>query len=178
MLIKSVTVALVMCLSVHFAQAQENKILVSFKDSTSAVIKKGDFVRMAYPSAKLGLANSKKAPEFLGFRGKVDSISVNEVWLQIDKRTNKKKSFLINDITAIKQVSKSAELFTFLGSWAVIGTGAAVVASAVDLTNGSVIFAGVFSLFPAAILTANVFYPTKPKHKVGEEYTIKVITIN
>lgn len=178
MLIKSLVIAFVMCLSAQFAQSQENKILISFKDNTSKVIKKGDYVRLSYPSSKLDIKKSTEIPKILGFRGKVDSIAQNQVWLKVDKRTAKKRVFTIDDIVAIKRVSKSAEFLTFLGSWAVIGTGAALVANAADLNSGAVAFAGIFSVFPSAILTANVFYPTKPKHRVGEDYTIKVITIN
>jgi hypothetical protein len=50
--------------------------------------------------------------------------------------------------------------------------------SSLDVNNAAPAFAATFALFPAAIITANVFYPTKPKHKVGDGYTIKVITLN
>lgn len=175
---KSFVIAFLFCLMAHFAHSQENKILISFNDTTSRVIKKGDYIRLAYPSAKLAIKKSNKPQELLGFRGKVDSISLDQVWLKIDKRSNKKQNFTISDIEAIKSVSRSAEFFTFLASWAVIGTGTALATNAADLNNGAVAFAGVASIFPAAILTANVFYPTKPKQKVGKDYSIKVITIN
>ncbi len=178
MLTRFLIIAFVICLSAHFAQSQENKILLTFNDNTSKLIKKGDYVRLSYPSAKLAIKKTAKTPALLGFRGKVDSIAINQVWLKVDKRIDKKLAFTLADVVAIKRVSKSAEFLTFLGSWAVIGGGAALVANAADLNSGAVAFAGIFSLFPAAIVTANVFYSTKPKNKVGEGYTIKVITIN
>jgi len=178
MLFKSFIVTLTLCLCAYFAQSQENKLLISFKDNTSKIVKKGDYVRLSYPSAKLAIKKSAKMRELLGIRGKVDSIENNQIWLTIDKRTGKKQAFSIADIVAIKRVSKSAELLTFLGTSIVVGGGAVLATNAMDLNSGAVAFAGVFSLFPSAIITANVFYPTKPKRKVGEDYTIKVITIN
>ncbi|HTN22152.1 MAG TPA: hypothetical protein VL125_16870 [Pelobium sp.] len=178
MLIKSFIITLTLCLGVYFAQSQENKLLISFKDSTSKVVKKGDYVRLSYPSAKLSIKKSARMQELLGVRGKVDSVGENQIWLKIDKRTGKKQAFNIDDIVAIKRVSKSAELLAFLGTSIVVGGGAVLATNSMDLNSGAVAFAGVFSLFPSAIITANVFYPTKPRHKVGEDYTIKVITIN
>lgn len=178
MLIKSFFIALTICLTVQLAHSQENKILISFNESTSKVIKKGDYVRLSYPSAKLNLQKSGKTKELIGFRGRVDSISQNQVWLKIDKRTDKKQTFEVGDIVAIKSVSKAAEFFTFLGSWVAIGGGAALITNAAELNSGAVAFSGIFSLFPAAILTGNIFYPTKPRQKVGDGYNIKVITIN
>nr|WP_294895027.1 hypothetical protein [uncultured Pedobacter sp.] len=178
MLIKSFIITLTMCLGVYFAHSQENKLLISFKDSTSKVVKKGDYVRLSYPTAKLATKKFAKMPELLGFRGRVDSISTEQIWLKIDKRTGKKQAFNVSDIVAIKGVSKSAELFTFLGTSIVVGGAAVLITNVADLNPGAVAFAGVFSLFPSAILTANVFFPTKPRHKVGTDYTIKVITIN
>ncbi|HET8829324.1 MAG TPA: hypothetical protein VFM79_08270 [Pelobium sp.] len=178
MVIRFLIIALTLCLTAHISYAQENKILISFDNTTSKVIKKGDYVRLSYPSSKLAIKKSGKPQELLGFRGRVDSISTNQVWLKVDKRTDKKQAFAIADIVAIKSVSKSAEFFTFLGSWAVIGGAAILASNAADLNSGAIAFSGVFSLFPAAIITGNVFYPTKPKQKVGEGYSIKVITIN
>ncbi|MBC7654886.1 MAG: hypothetical protein H7098_10490, partial [Oligoflexus sp.] len=90
------------------------------------------------------------------------------------------KQIILNfdDLVGIKKVNKSSELFTFLGTFAVIGTGAALAANAADISAALTAFSAVFSVFPAAIITANVFYPTKPKHKIGEGYTAKIITIN
>ncbi len=178
MFLKTFVITFAICLGAYFAQSQENKLLISFKDNASKAIKKGDHVRLSYPTAKLDVKQSAKMPALLGFRGKVDSISLDQIWLRVDKRTAKRKAFSVADIVAIKGVSKSAEFWTFVGTSAVIG-GAAVAGTALaDLNSGAVAFSGVFSLFPAAILTANVFYPTKPKQKVGEDYTIKVVTIN
>ncbi|MFC5282964.1 hypothetical protein [Pedobacter alpinus] len=178
MFIKSIVITLAICLGSYFAQSQENKILLSFSNQTTKTIKKGDYVRLAYPSNKLEIKKAGKMPEFLGFRGRVDSIAENQIWLKVDKRTNKQKSFTIADITAIKKVSKSAELLTFIGSFAIIGTSAVLITNSLDISPALTAFSGAFALFPAAILTANLFYPTKPSHKIGDGYTLKVITIN
>lgn len=178
MYIKSLLITFAICLGSYLAQSQENKILISFSDQTSKTIKKGDYVRLSYPSAKLDLKKGAKLPNFLGFRGRVDSISRDEIWLRVDKRTTKQRTFVISDITAIKKVSKSAEVLTFIGSFVVIGTSTVLVVNSLDISPALTAFSGVFALFPAAILTANVFYPTKPRHKIGDGYTLKVITIN
>lgn len=175
---KSFFTALIYSMLAFFAHAQENMVLLSFNSGTSKVIKRGDYVRLAYPAAKIDVKKPNNLQEFLGFRGRVDSISIDKIWLNVDKRTRKQVSFVLADVTAIKKVSKSAEFFTFLASWAVIGSGAALATHAADLNNGAVVFAGIASLFPAAILTANVFYPTKPLRSVGKDYTLTVITIN
>ncbi len=178
MFIKSLVIALMICLTANFAHSQVNILLIFSNDSTVKVIQKGDYVRLSYPSTKLAIKKSKKPQELLGFRGRIDSVGTDQVWLKIDKRTDKKQAFALADIVALKRVSKSAEFFTFIGSWVVIGGGAALATNAMELNQGAVAFAGIFSLFPAAILTGNVFYPTKPKEKVGDGYSIKVVTIN
>ncbi|RKD18222.1 hypothetical protein BCY91_15575 [Pelobium manganitolerans] len=179
MQIKSATFTVLLALLSFIAKSQENKLLITFKDSSSNTIKKGDYVRMAYPSAKLDIKSKNgRFPEIVGIRGKVDSISSSEIWLIRDKRSLKKQAFNIADIDAIKEVSKSGELMSFIGSTLVIGTAAVIITDKMELNPGAVAFAGAFSLFPAAILTGNVYYPTKPKKKVGEDYSLDVITIN
>ena len=158
--------------------AQQNQHLINYSDGQSKSIKNGDLVRLAYPSSKLTLNTQKKLPELLGFKGLVDSISTNQIWLKVDKRTNKKLTFEVNDIAAIKEVSKSAELLTFLGTFVVVGASTAAVLTSLDINDAAPAFGAAFAIFPSAIITANVFYPTKPKHKVGDGYTIKIITLN
>ena len=165
------------CLVSEGMYAQQNQLLINYSNGESNAIKKGDLVRLAYPSNKLNINTTKKLPELLGFKGLVDSLSANQIWLKVDKRTKKRMEFVVSDIAAIKEVSKSAELFTFLGTFVVIGATSAVIASTLDVSDAAPAFAGAFALFPAAIITANVFYPTKPKHKVGDGYTISVITL-
>ncbi len=158
--------------------AQQNQLLINYANGESNAIKKGDLVRLAYPSSKLTLNTPKKLPELLGFKGIVDSLSADQIWLKVDKRTNKKLTFTVNDIAAIKEVSKSAELLTFLGTFVVVGASSAAVLASLDVNEAAPAFAAAFAVFPSAIITANVFYPTKPKHKIGDGYTIKVITLN
>ena len=178
MLIKSLAITFAICLGSFIVKSQENRILLSYANQTTKSIKKGDYVRLAYPSAMLALKQANKLPEYLGFRGQVDSISLDKIWLRVDKRTSRKQEFMVDDISAIKKVYKSAELLTFIGSFVVIGTSSVLIVNSLDVSPALTAFSGAFSLFPAAILTANAFYPTKPKHKIGDGYTIKVITIN
>jgi len=175
---KPVLFALIICLAALITKAQENKILLSFANGKTNIIKKGDHVRLSCPISKLQLKNIKTNQNIIGFRGKVDSITASQIYLRVDKRTAKQIILNFDDLLAIKKVNKSAELFTFLGTFAVIGTGAALAASAADISPALTAFSAVFSIFPAAIITANVFYPTKPNHKIGEGYTLKIITIN
>ncbi len=178
MLMKSTLFAFLLFLGCYSVYSQENRLLLSFQDNTTKSISKGDYVRLSYPSAKLDLNRKGKLPELLGFRGKVDSIGTDKIWLRIDKRTSKKQVFVVDEIVGIKEMSKSAELLTFIGTSVVIGGAAVVASSALDMNSAFTAFVGAFSIFPAAILTANVFYPTKPTRKVGDGYKIKVITIN
>lgn len=158
--------------------AQENKILVSFANGKTSSISAGESIRLSYPTAKLDFKKSKKAPEYLGLRGKIDSISKTKIYLKIDKRATKNIALDVNQIAAIKKASGAGTFLTFLTTYAIIGTGAVLITSQLDVTGAITAFAGAFSIFPAGIITANVFYPTKPHRKVGDGYQIKVITIN
>jgi hypothetical protein len=178
MRIKILTLAISFCFLGGAVIAQQNQLLINYTDGKTSAIKKGDLVRLAYPSAKINLNTTKKLPVLLGFKGKVDSLSADRIWLKVDKRTNKRLDFAVNDIAAIKEVSKSSELLTFIGSFVVIGAASAAVIASLDVNDAAPAFAAAFALFPAAIVTANIFYPTKPKHKVGDGYSIKVITLN
>ena len=176
--IKPLLIAFIICLATSVSKAQENKILLSFANGKTNSIKKGDNVRLAYPVNKLELKNIKTDQKIIGFRGKVDSITTNQIYLRIDKRTAKLIIFNFDDLIAIKKVNKSSEFLTFLGTFVVIGTGAALAVNAADISPALTAFSAAFSVFPAAIITANVFYPIKPSHKIGEGYTAKIITIN
>lgn len=168
--------ALSFCLS--SLQAQENRLLISYPNSTTKSIRKGDNVRLSYPTAKLDIKFTSQTPKVLGFRGKIDSISEKEIWIQSDKRSSKRKILAIKDIIAIKKASGSETILTFLTTYAIIGTASAVIVNSLDVNPGATAFSAVFALFPAAIITANVFYPAKPHQKIGLGYSIKVITIN
>lgn len=178
MITKSLIITVAICLGSFLVKSQENKILLSFSNGKTKTIKKGDYVRLAYPSSKLNLKVRGKLPTYLGFRGKVDSVGIDKLWLKVDKRSSKQQILEIENINAIKKVSKSAELFTFIGSFIVIGTSSVILVNSLEINDAITAFSGAFAIFPAAILTANVFYPTKPTHKIGESYTLKVITIN
>lgn len=158
--------------------AQQNKLLISYDNGKTKSVSAGESVRLSYPTAKLDFKKSKNAPEFLGLRGKVDSISKNTVYLKVNKGASKNIALDVNQILAIKKTSGSGTFFTFLTTYAVIGTGAVLLTNQLDTTGAITAFAGAFSLFPAGIITANVFYPTKPHRKVGDGYQVKIITIN
>jgi len=175
---KLIALAALFCIISGSTIAQQNQLLINYSNGETNAIKKGDLVRLAYPSEKLALNTTKKLPELIGFKGLLDSMSTDKIWLKVDKRTKKKMEFIVNDIAAIKEVSKSGELLTFLGSFVVIGASSAAIVASLNVNDAAPAFAAAFALFPAAIVTANIFYPTKPKHKVGDGYTIKVITIN
>ena len=165
-------------LALNYANAQENKLLISYENGKTFSASAGESIRLSYPTAKLDLKRSKKAPEFSGLRGKIDSISKTTIYLKIDKRGSKNIALDVTKILAIKKNSGSGTFFTFLTTYAVIGSGAILLANQFDSTGAITAFAGAFSLFPAALITANVFYPTKPHKKVGDGYQIKIITIN
>jgi hypothetical protein len=178
MLNKTTLLFLAFCLYLSSSKAQENRLLISYTNKTTKSIRKGDNVRLSYPTAKLDIKKTNKTPRILGFRGKIDSISGKDIWLQTDKKSSKRKILAIKDIIAIKKASGSEAFCTFLATYAIIGTSSALIVNSLDVNPAATTFAGVFALFPAAIITANVFYPTKPRQKIGPGYSIKVITIN
>jgi len=165
-------------LVLNYADAQENKLLISYDNGKTLSASAGESIRLSYPASKLDFKKGNKAPEILGLRGKIDSISKTTIYLKVDKRASKNISLDVTEILAIKKVTGAGTFFTFLTTYAIIGTGAILLTNQFDSTGGITAFAGVFSLFPAAIITANVFYPTKPHRKVGDGYQIKIITIN
>ncbi|TKC00378.1 hypothetical protein [Pedobacter cryophilus] len=175
---KSVFITLAFCFCLLLSQAQENRILITYQNKETKSLKKGDNIRVSYPTAKLDLKKDNRNPEILGFRGKIDSISANQIWLKTDKRSSKNLALNVNDLIALKKISGSSTFFTFLATYAIIGTGAILYTNSLDINSGVTAFAGAFSIFPAAVITANVFYPAKPHKKIGNGYTIKVITIN
>lgn len=175
---KSVLIIIAFCFCLLMSQAQENRILITYQNKETKSLKKGDDIRVSYPSAKLDLKKENKNLKILGFRGKIDSIGANQIWLKTDKRSSKRLILNVNDMIALKKISGSAAFFTFLVTCAIIGTTAVIYTNSLDINPGVPAFAGAFSIFPAAIITANIFYPAKPHKKIGNGYTIKVITIN
>jgi hypothetical protein len=165
-------------LMLNFAVAQENKLLISYDNGKTFSASAGESIRLSYPTAKLDLKRGKNAPEFLGLRGKIDSISKNTIYLKVDKRASKNIPLDVNQILSIKKISGSSTFFAFLTTYAIIGTGAILLTNQIDTDIPITAFAVAFSLFPAGLITANVYYPTKPQRKVGDGYQIKIITIN
>ena len=165
-------------LVLNYAVAQENKLLISYDNGKTISAAAGESIRLSYPASKLDFKKGKKAPKILGLRGKIDSISKTTIYLKVDKRASKNIALDVTEILAIKKVSGAGTFFTFFTTYAIIGTGAVLLTNQFDSNSGITAFAGVFSLFPAGIITANVFYPTKPHRKVGDGYQVKIITIN
>ncbi len=161
------------------AKAQESQLLITYTAGNKTLaLKKGDHVRMAYPAAKLKVATRKnrKPSPIVGFRGVIDSIAPNKIWLNFGKNKTRAE-FLVNEIIAIKKNSNGAILATYLVNYAVIGSSAAIATNSLDINSGATAFSAAFSAFPASIITADLFYPAKPKSKVGHNYNLKVITI-
>ena len=165
-------------LVLNYADAQENKLLISYDNGKTLSASAGESIRLSYPNSKLDFKKGNKAPKILGLRGKIDSISKTTIYLKVDKRASKNIALDVKEILAIKKVSGAGTFVTFLTTYAIIGTGAVLLTNQFDTTGAITAFAGAFSLFPAGIITANVFYPAKPHRKVGDGYQIKIITIN
>jgi len=165
-------------LVLNYADAQENKLLISYNNSKTLSASAGESIRLSYSASKLDFKKGNNSTKILGLRGKIDSISKTKIYIKVDKRATKNIVLDVNEILAIKKVSGAGTFFSFLTTYAIIGTGAVLLTSQFDSTGAITAFAGAFSLFPAAIITANVFYPAKPHKKVGDGYQIKIITIN
>lgn len=155
--------------------AQENQILLTYTNGENLALRKGDYVRLAYPSDKL--ARNNKPGKMVGIRGKIDSIGKNQVWIKINKRTKTALELNVKDIEAIKKSSGAAVLPTLIVNYAVIAGGAILLARSLDVNPAITAFSAVAAIFPASIITANVFYPAKPKKKVGKDYKLDVITV-
>lgn len=155
-------------------EAQENKLLVSYhqKEKTLQV---GDRVRLVYPRKLLKVATNKTS-ELVGLRGEIDSISEQQIWLKSDVKSKKQLVLNVNDVKAIKKFSGGGMFFTFIATYAAIGAGAYLLTTSLNANDAAPIFAGVFSIFPAAIITADIFYPAKPRIK--KDFKLSVITIN
>ncbi len=158
--------------------AQEKQLLVTYKSGKqSNSIKVGDNVRLTYPAGKLGINNSKKSSDLAGFRGVVNAITDSTISFKTKASILKPVIFNIADLKSIKENRKGALLTTFIVTYAVLGTGAFFTAKAFDLNAGFTAFGAAFAAFPSVLLAANVYYPSKPGKSVGEDYTLKVVTI-
>lgn len=154
--------------------AQENRLLVSYNQKQKT-LQAGDHVRLVYPRKLLKIA-SNKTSELIGLRGEIDSISNQQVWLKIDAKSKKEIILNVEDIKAIKKFSGGGMFLTFITTYVVIGSAAYVATNSLNLSDAAPIFAGVFSVFPAAIITADIFYPAKPR--IEKDFKLSVITIN
>ena len=178
MIFKSFLTFFLSILMFSHAYAQQNKLLITYDKGKNLSVSAGESIRLSYPSAKLDFKKSKNTPKFLGLRGKIDSISKSNIYLKVDKRASKNIALDVKEILSIKKVSGSVTLLTFLTTYVIIGTGAVLLTNQIDNNIPISAFAAAFSLFPAGIITAKVFYPSKPKRKVGDGYQIKIITLN
>lgn len=155
-------------------KAQDNRLLVSYHQKQKT-LQVGDHVRLAYPKSLLKIKNNH-ASELVGLRGEIDSISNQQIWLKSDVKLKKLIVLNISNIEAIKKFSGGGMFFTFVATYATLGSGAYLLASSSNTNDAAPVFAGIFSIFPAAIITADVFYPAKPRMK--KDLKLSVITIN
>lgn len=165
-------------LILNLVNAQENKLLISYEKGKILAVTAGESIRLSYPTAKLNLKKGNKSPEICGLRGKIDSISENTIYLKVDKRSAKNIPLTVDQILSIKKISGAGTFFTFLTTYMIIGAGTVMLTNQLDTNSAVTAFAGAFSLFPAGLITANVFYPTKPHRKVGDGYQIKITSVN
>lgn len=155
--------------------AQRNEILLTYKNKKTSNIKAGDAVRISYPAEKLNIGNKKIGQ--IGIRGEIDSIGKNKILMKAI-RGKKSLELDVNEITAIKKTASSKMLLTLGVTYAIIGGAAIIATTQSDVNPAVTAFSAAASIFPALILTTNVFYPAKPRQKVGQDYKINVITVH
>ncbi len=151
--------------------AQKNKILLTHKNQKTSSIEAGDNVRISYPGEKLPTVKNKKGQ--VGIRGKVDAIKKDKIVLKAVRGKNLELD--ISEITAIKKTSSM--LPALAGTYAIIGGAALIGTSQADLNSGITAFTTAAAVFPALIITTKIFYPARPKQKVGKDYKMEVIAV-
>ena len=151
--------------------AQRNEIVLTHKNQKTSTIKAGDNIRLSYPAEKLPIGKNKTGQ--VGIRGKIDAIEKDKIVLKAVRGKNLELD--IHEITAIKKTSSM--LPALAGTYAVIGGAALAGTSQADLNSGIKAFSAVAAIFPALIITTKVFYPAKPKQKVGQDYQMEVISV-
>ncbi|MBD3748315.1 MAG: hypothetical protein IE931_02360 [Sphingobacteriales bacterium] len=174
MIYKSIFLAFLCFLIFSKVDAQENTLLVSY-DQKQKTLQVGDHVRLVYPRKLLKMTTNKTS-EWVGLRGEIDSISKQQIWLKVDVKSKKEIILNVEDIKAIKKFSGGGMILTFVATYVVMGTAAYLATNSLNLSDAAPLFAGVFSIFPAAIITANIFYPAKPRMK--DDFKLSVVTIN
>lgn len=162
-------------ISYNLADAQENRLLVMHKHQEKS-LKKGDNIRFAYPSNLLDIKR-KNAEEIIGISGKIDSISKENIWIKTDIKSKTTTRILIKDILSIKKISGGEQFLAFLITYGTIGGSVLAITNALDLNSGIKAFSTVIAVFPAAIITANVWYKAKPSGYKKKNYFISVITL-
>jgi hypothetical protein len=155
--------------------AQHNEILLTYKNQKTSTIKAGDAVRISYPGEKLAHASKKK--DQVGIRGKIETIGKDKIVMKA-LRGKANLELDINEITAIKKTPSHTMLIALGSTFAIIGGAAILGTTAADLNPAVTAFSTAASVFPALILTTSVYYPAKPRQKVGEDYKMEVITVH
>ena len=158
------------------ALLESHRLLITYNDNKTEVIKAGEMVRLAYPANKLNLGRKFKGEE-AGLRGLIDSISKETIYLKIRKGAKENLPLNVKDITAIQKSNFGGTLGVFLLSYAVLGGSAIALTESLDVNPAITAFSAVAAIFPASIITVNMFYPSKPKKKVGKDYKLNVITV-
>src|SRR6476659_6270918 len=157
MVFKTLIILFLFNISFNLVNGQENRLLIKHKHQEKS-LKKGDNIRLAYPSHLLEVKR-KNAKEIIGLRGQIDSISQENILLKTDLRSTKKIKVQINDILSIKKISGGGQFLAFLVTYGAIGGSALALTNSLDLNPGIQVFSAVVAIFPAAIITANVLYP-------------------
>ncbi|WP_304064185.1 hypothetical protein [Pedobacter glucosidilyticus] len=168
------TLFALICSATVFSQRHE--MLITHQNDKTTVIKAGEMVRLSYPANKLNLGSKFKGEE-AGLRGLIDSISKETVFLKIKKDAKDNLALNVKDIIAIQKSNFGSTLGVFLLSYAVLGGSAIFLTESLDVNPAITAFSAVAAIFPASILTANVFHPSKPKKKVGKHYKLDIITV-
>lgn len=158
------------------ALSESHRILITYNDNKTEVIKAGEMVRLAYPVNKLNLGRKFKGEE-AGLRGLIDSIRKETIYLKIRKGAKDNLALNVKDITAIQKSNFGGTLGVFLLSYGILGGSAIALTQSLDVNPAITAFSAVAAIFPASIITVNMFYPSKPKKKVGKDYKLNIITV-
>lgn len=150
--------------TVLFANAQKNYVLLSYPDNKTVTIKANDQVRLAFSSTKQ-IKDGNQENVIVGLHGKIDSIGNDKIWIKKGKRKAEILEIRVSSITSMKKTSTSAMLTSIIGSYIVIGGAALLVSNQLDLSPAVGSYSAIAAIFPAVILSSNVFYPSKPKEK-------------
>jgi hypothetical protein len=157
-------VAVPLFFTVLFANAQKKLVLLSYPDNKTVAIKANDQVRLAFSSTKQKKGGDQESV-IVGLHGRIDSIGNDKIWIKKGKKRSDLLEIPVSTITCMKKTSTAAFLTSIVGSYIVIGSAALLVSNQLDLSPAVGTYSSIAAIFPAVILSSNVFYPSKPKEK-------------